>query len=468
MMPAPHEAGTIHFIGIGGIGMSGIAEALALQGYQVSGSDAADSATLVRLRGFGATVVAGHAAENLGEARVVVISSAVKASNPELAAARARGLPIVKRAEMLAELMRPRRAIAVAGTHGKTTTTTMVAALLEAGGLDPSVVNGGIINAYGSNAKLGQGAWMLVEADESDGTFLRLPAEVAVVTNVDPEHLDHFKTYDAVKAAFASFIANVPYYGFAVVCADHAETMAIAAAAQDRRVLTYGFAEGADVRAVGLAADRDGMTFDVVLSERMTGGAAVLRSARLPMPGKHNVSNALAAIAVARELGVADAAAVAGLAGFEGVQRRFTRVGDWNGVTIIDDYSHNPPKIAAAIEAARQVAQGRVIAVMQPHRFTRVRDLFEGFVAALDGADIALVSDIYTAGETPIDGITGAALVDAMRKHGHRDARYLPSPDDLPKIVHAEAKPGDYVIVLGAGSNTVWAKNLPGQLARLG
>jgi UDP-N-acetylmuramate--alanine ligase len=468
MMPGPEKVGAIHFIGIGGIGMSGIAEMLAVQGYQVQGSDAAEGYTLDRLRGLGVTVFVGHQASNVSGARVIVVSSAIRPDNAELVAARAAGVAVVKRAEMLAELMKSKQAVAVAGTHGKTTTTTMVAAVLEAGGLDPSVVNGGIINAYGSNAKTGQGDWMVVEADESDGTFLKLPASVAVVTNVDPEHLDHFKTYENVKAAFRSFIENVPFYGFAVVCADHAETMAIAGAVQDRRVLSYGFGEGADVRATGLNADRDGMSFDVTYSARMTGGTAVTASVRLPMPGRHNVSNALAALTVARELGVSDADAAAGLAAFEGVQRRFTKVGDWNGVTIIDDYSHNPPKIAAAIEAARQVAGGRVIAIMQPHRFTRVRDLFDGFVSCMDGADVAVVSDIYTAGETPIEGITGPALVEAMQRHGHADARFLPSPDDLPGLVLGIARPGDYVIVLGAGSNTTWAKKLPAQLAALG
>ena len=468
MMPGPDKVGAIHFIGIGGIGMSGIAEMLAIKGYQVQGSDAAEGYTLDRLRGLGVTVFVGHQASNVSGAKVVVVSSAIRPDNAELVAARAAGVAVVRRAEMLAELMKPLQAVAVAGTHGKTTTTTMVAAVLEAGGLDPSVVNGGIINAYGSNAKTGQGDWMVVEADESDGTFLKLPASVAVVTNVDPEHLDHFKTYENVKAAFRSFIENVPFYGFAVVCADHAETMVIAGGVQDRRVLSYGFGEGADVRATGLNADRDGMSFDVSYSARMAGGAAVTAGVRLPMPGRHNISNALAALTVARELGVADADAAAGLAGFEGVQRRFTKVGDWNGVTIIDDYSHNPPKIAAAIEAARQVAEGRVIAIMQPHRFTRVRDLFDGFVTCMDGADVAVVSDIYTAGETPIEGITGPALVAAMQQHGHGDARYLPSPDDLPGLVRGIAKPGDYVIVLGAGSNTYWAKKLPAQMAALG
>ena len=465
MMPPPEAVGAIHFIGIGGIGMSGIAEMLAAKGYRVQGSDAAEGYTLDRLRGLGVAVSVGHAAANVAGAKVVVVSSAIRPDNVELMAARAAGLSIVRRAEMLAELMKPLEAVAVAGTHGKTTTTTMVAALLEAGGLDPSVVNGGVINAYGSNAKTGKGRWMVVEADESDGTFLKLPARAAVVTNVDPEHLDHFKTYDAVKAAFRSFIEGVPFYGFAAVCADHAPTMEIAAAIRDRRILSYGFAEGADVRAGNLSADRNGMVFDVTFSARVTGGAATLKGVHLPMPGRHNVANALAAMTVARELGVADADAVKGLAAFEGVQRRFTRVGVWNCVTVIDDYSHNPPKIAAAIEAARQMAEGRVIAVVQPHRFTRVRDLWDGFVGCMDGADVAIVSDIYTAGETPIEGVTGAALAEAISRHGHPDARYLPSPDDLPALVRAIAKPGDYVIVLGAGSNTYWAKKLPSQLA---
>lgn len=465
MMPPPDQVGAIHFIGIGGIGMSGIAEILAMQGYAVQGSDAAKGYTLDRLSEKGVKVFIGHAAANVAGACVVVASSAIKPGNVELDAARAAGIPVIKRAEMLAELMKPRRAIAVAGTHGKTTTTTMVAALVEAGGLDPTVVNGGVINAYGSNAKLGRGAWIVAEADESDGTFLKLPAEVAVVTNVDPEHLDHFQTYDNVKAAFRAFVDNVPFYGFAVVSADHAETASMAASATARRVLTYGFADGADVHATGLTADRDGMSFDVSISARVTGGAALLRGVRLPMPGRHNVSNALAAMTVARELGVSDAASIAGLAGFEGVQRRFTKVGVWNGVTIVDDYSHNPPKIAAAIEAARQVAEGRVIAVVQPHRFTRVRDLWDGFVACLDEADIAIVSDIYTAGEAPIDGITGAALAAAISARGHKDARYMAAPDDLPGIVRTTARPGDYVIVLGAGSNSAWAKALPKQLA---
>lgn len=468
MMPPPEQIGAIHFVGIGGIGMSGIAEMLVRQGYVVQGSDAAEGYALDRLRDHGVTISIGHAAENIGAARVVVVSSAIKPDNVELTAARLRGLPVVRRAEMLAELMKPKRAIAVAGTHGKTTTTTMVAALLEAGGLDPSVVNGGVINAYGSNAKTGQGHWMIVEADESDGTFVRLPAEVAVVTNVDPEHLDHFKSYENVKAAFRVFLENVPFYGFAIACIDHAETAAIVAGMQDRRILTYGFTEGADVRAMNLKADRDGMVFDVVYSARMQGGAAMANEMRLPMPGKHNVSNALGALAVAREVGVTNEAAFAGLANFEGVQRRFTRVGIWNGVTIIDDYSHNPPKIAAAIEAARQVAEGRVIAVVQPHRFTRVRDLWDGFVSSMDEADIAIVSDIYTAGETPIDGITGPDLVEAIRSHGHKDVRFLASPDLLPELVRGIARPGDFVMILGAGSNTTWAKKLPDQLAALG
>lgn len=463
-MKRPVDLGPIHFIGIGGIGMSGIAEILARQGYRVQGSDAADGYTLGRLRELGAKILIGHDAANLGEAAVVVISSAIKPSNPELATARAKGLPIVRRAEMLAELMRSKACVAVAGTHGKTTTTTMVATVVEAGGLDPTVVNGGIINAYGSNAKLGAGDWMVVEADESDGTFLKLPTTVAVITNVDPEHLDHFKTYDKVKEAFQAFIDGVPYYGAAICCIDHPELAAMAAQTQDRRIVTYGFAEGADIRGINLTPDGAGMSFDVIYGPKAKGGAAGPVRCHLPMPGKHNVSNALASLAVARELGVGDEVALKSLAGFEGVKRRFTTVGTWNGVTIIDDYSHNPPKIAAAIDAARQVAQGRVIAVVQPHRFTRVRDLFDGFVTCMDEADMAIVTDIYTAGETPIEGITGAALADAIRKHGHKDVRHLANPDDLPELVKAIAKPGDYVIVLGAGSSTYWANKLPGQL----
>ncbi len=466
MMPPPDQLGLIHFIGIGGIGMSGIAEILAGRGYRVQGSDASDGYTLDRLRAAGVTIFIGQQADNLGEARIVVVSSAIKPGNPELDAARARGLAIVRRAEMLAELMRPLDAVAVAGTHGKTTTTTMVAAVLEGGGIDPTVVNGGIINAYGSNAKQGGGAWMVAEADESDGTFLKLPSTIAVVTNVDPEHLDHYGDYDAVKAAFAAFIGAVPFYGATIGCVDHAETARLLRAS-DRRALGYGFAVEADVKAEGLSADRDGMSFDVVYSARMKGGAGRLAGVRLPMPGRHNVLNALAALAVAREVGVTDAAAKAALGAFEGVQRRFTKVGVWNGVTIIDDYSHNPPKIAAAIEAARQVAEGRVIAVTQPHRFTRLRDLFDGFTTCMDGADIAIVSDVYSAGETPIAGVSGPALVEAMRAHGHRDARFMASPEELPGLVRSLAKPGDYVLVLGAGSNTYWAKELPSKLAAL-
>lgn len=461
----PQEIGPVHFIGIGGIGMSGIAEVMCRQGYTVQGTDSADSYTLDSLRKLGVTVSVGHASDRLGTAAAVVVSSAIKADNPELAEARRRGLPIVRRGDMLAELMRPMSGVAVAGTHGKTTTTTMVAALLDAGRIDPTVINGGIINAYGSNARVGSGAWMLAEADESDGTFLRLPATVAVVTNVDPEHLDHFGSYENVKAAFRTFMAQVPFHGFAAVCADHAPTLEIAKTVTDRRVLTYGFDDAADVRAVNLTADRDGMVFDVGFSARVEGGAAQMTGLRLPMPGRHNVLNALAALTVARELGVSATDCARGLAGFEGVQRRFTKAGAWNGATIIDDYSHNPPKIAAAIEAARQVAEGRVIVVVQPHRFTRVRDLWDGFVTCMDGADVALVSEIYTAGESPIEGITGRALAEAVGKRGQTDARYLSSPDDLPGILRGLARPGDYVLVLGAGSSTSWAKSLADKLA---
>ncbi len=458
----------IHFIGIGGIGMSGIAEMLADAGYRVQGSDASDGYVLNHLREKGVRVFIGHDSAHVKGADIVVMSSAIKLGNPEWHAAEAHGARIVKRAEMLAALMALKNAVAVAGTHGKTTTTTMVAALLDAGGLDPSVLNGGIINAYGSNAKTGQGAWFVAEADESDGSFLLLPKKVAVVTNADPEHLDHFRTYDAIKQAFAAFMADIPPDGFTVACADHAETKMIAASITDRRMVTYGVDVDADVRALNLTAGRQGMAFDVAFSARMAGGARIVKDVLVPMPGTHNALNALAAIAVAVGLGVSDAAWREGLATFTGVQRRFSKVGEWRGVTIIDDYSHNPQKIAAAIEAARQMADGRVIGVMQPHRFTRVHHGWDGFVSCMDGADIAMVSDIYPAGEAPIDGVTGAALVQAMTAHGHRDARHLADPATLARAIHSVARAGDYVIVMGAGSNTYWAKNLQTQLEALG
>jgi UDP-N-acetylmuramate--alanine ligase len=461
------QIGPLHFIGVGGIGMSGIAEVMHNLGYKIQGSDAAESANVKRLRSQGIKISIGHTAENLGDAAVVVYSSAVKGDNPELAAARARQIPTVKRAEMLAELMRLKSAVAIAGTHGKTTTTTMVASLLEAGGFDPTVINGGIINAYGTNARLGQGEWMVVEADESDGTFIKLPATIAIVTNIDPEHLDHYRGFEGLKRAFDTFVENIPFYGFAVLCIDHPEVQSMIGRVSDRRLITYGYGPQADVRAVNARFEGGISHFDVQLSDRVKGGSRTLAGLTLPMPGEHNVQNSLSAIAVARELGVPDVTVREALAQFEGVKRRFTKTGVWNGVTIIDDYAHHPVEILSALKAARQVAMGRVIAVVQPHRYSRLKDLFKEFSTCMHGADTVVVSDVYPAGEQPLAGVSRDALVESMRAHGHRNVVALQSPEELAKVISEIAKPGDYVVCMGAGTITNWANLLPSQLQAL-
>ncbi|UWU86439.1 UDP-N-acetylmuramate--L-alanine ligase [Bradyrhizobium yuanmingense] len=467
-MRLPREIGPIHFVGIGGIGMSGIAEVLANLGYAVQGSDAADNYNLDRLRKKGAKVSVGHKAENIAGAEVVVVSSAIKRDNPELMAARERRIPVVRRAEMLAELMRLKSCVAIAGTHGKTTTTTMVATLLDAGGLDPTVINGGIINAYGSNARLGAGDWMVVEADESDGTFLKLPTDVAIVTNVDPEHLDHFKTFEAVQDAFRHFVENLPFYGFAVMCIDHPVVQSLVGKIEDRRIITYGENPQADARLVDLTAGGGGSKFKVVIRDRKTGTTHEIADLALPMPGRHNASNATAAIAVAHELGVSDEAIRKALAGFGGVKRRFTKTGEWNGVTVIDDYGHHPVEIAAVLKAARDSYTGKVIAVVQPHRYTRLQSLFEEFCTCFNDADAVVVADVYAAGEAPIEGIDRDHFVAGLRAHGHREVIPLPNAGELAKIVHGIAKSGDLVVCLGAGNITQWAYALPDQLKALG
>ncbi|MGY4306795.1 UDP-N-acetylmuramate--alanine ligase [Bradyrhizobium sp. USDA 4369] len=467
-MRLPREIGPIHFVGIGGIGMSGIAEVLCNLGYTVQGSDAADNANVARLREKGIAVSVGHKAENVAGADVVVVSTAIKRDNPELMAARAQRIPVVRRAEMLAELMRLKSCVAIAGTHGKTTTTSMVAALLDAGGIDPTVINGGIINAYGTNARLGAGDWMVVEADESDGTFLKLPADVAIVTNVDPEHLDHFKTFDAVQDAFRAFVENVPFYGFAVMCIDHPVVQALVGKIEDRRIITYGVNPQADVRLVDLSPANGGSRFKVVFRDRKSGVTHEISDITLPMPGRHNASNATAAIAVAHELGISDEAIRKAIAGFGGVKRRFTRTGDWNGVTIIDDYGHHPVEIAAVLKAARESTSGKVIAVVQPHRYTRLQSLFEEFCTCFNDADAVIVADVYPAGEAPIQGIDRDHFVLGLRAHGHRNVLPLPKAADLAGIVKDLAKPGDLVVCLGAGNITQWAYALPNELKALG
>jgi UDP-N-acetylmuramate--alanine ligase len=464
-MRLPHELGPIHFVGIGGIGMSGIAEVLLNLGYLVQGSDVAENANVLRLRSKGAIVRIGHDAANLGSAQVVVVSSAIKRDNPELAAARQLRLPVVRRAEMLAELMRLKQCVAIAGTHGKTTTTSLVATLLEAGKLDPTVINGGIINAYGTNARLGAGDWMVVEADESDGTFLKLPADIAIVTNIDPEHLDHFKTFEAIKDAFRSFVENIPFYGFAVMCIDHPTVRELVGKIEDRRIITYGEHEDADVRLVDLDLAGGQSRFSVLVDDRKTGIQAVLDTITMPMPGRHNASNATAAIAVAHHLGMSAEVIRKALAEFGGVKRRFTRTGSWNGAIIFDDYGHHPVEIAAVLKAARASTKEHVIAIVQPHRYTRLDALFEGFASCFDDADVVIVADVYPAGEMPIEGADKDHLVAALVARGHPHALALRSPDDLADLVRSLAGAGDYVVCLGAGNITQWAQALPGQLA---
>ncbi len=466
-MKMPSDVGAIHFVGIGGIGMSGIAEALKALGYTVQGSDMADSANVQRLRDNGIEVAIGHSAANLGQARVVVVSTAVKRDNPEVVEARTRLLPVVRRAEMLAELMRLKSSIAVGGTHGKTTTTSMVAALLDAGGLDPTVINGGIINAYGSNARIGDGDWMVAEADESDGTFVKLPADVAIVTNIDPEHLDHYGDFDGVKNAFRAFVENVPFYGFAVMCLDHPEVQSLVGKVEDRRVITYGENKQADVRVCNLTPVPGGSNFDIVVTDRVTGDVREIDGLHLPMPGRHNALNAAAAIATATRIGVDGDAVRAGLAAFSGVKRRFTRTGEWDGVTIYDDYGHHPVEIAAVLAAARSSAEGRVVAVMQPHRYSRLQSLFDAFCACFNDADIVFISPVYAAGEEPLQGFDAEALAQGIRAQGHRHAETFEGPHVLAQTVRRVVKPGDVVICLGAGTVTQWANALPRELADL-
>src|SRR5712672_2735097 len=467
-MKLPSDIGPIHFVGIGGIGMSGIAEVLINLGYTVQGSDASDSANVKRLRDKGAKIAIGHSAGALGDAAVVVVSTAIKRDNPELTAARARRLPVVRRAEMLAELMRLKSCVAIAGMHGKTTTTSMVAALLDAGGFDPTVINGGIINAYGTNARLGGGDWMVVEADESDGTFLRLPADIAIVTNVDPEHLDHFKTFDAVQEAFRAFVENVPFYGFAVMCTDHPVVQTIVGKIEDRRIITYGENPQADARLIDLTPNGGGSHFKVAFRDRKTDAAHEIADLVLPMPGRHNALNATAAIAVAHELRLSDDTIRKALAGFGGVRRRFTKTGEYDGVTIIDDYGHHPVEIAAVLRAARESTNGKIIAVVQPHRFTRLQSLFEEFCTCFNDADAVVVADVYPAGETPIDGIDRDHFVLGLRAHGHREVIPMQNSAELAKVIHGIAGRGDLVVCLGAGNITQWAYALPGELKALG
>ena len=466
-MKMPTNIGPVHFIGIGGIGMSGIAEILHNQGYAVQGSDASANPNVQRLQEMGITISIGQRGDNLKDAAVVVVSSAIKKDNPELVAARARALPVVRRAEMLAEIMRFKNAIAIGGTHGKTTTTTMVATLLDAGDMDPTVINGGIINAYGTNARLGDGDWMVVEADESDGTFVKLPADVVVVTNIDPEHLDHYKDFEGVKRAFHNFVENVPFYGFAVMCLDHPDVQALVGQIRDRRVITYGRNPQADVRLVDLEIVDGVSHFAVEIRDRIRQTQLRIEGLQLPMPGEHNALNATAAIAVADQLKVPADAIRKGLKNFSGVKRRFTKTGVVGGITIIDDYGHHPVEIASVLKAARQSTKRDVIAVVQPHRYSRLHDLFDDFSACFNDADTVIVAPVYAAGEAPIAGITHDELVARIRARGHRDARVIDRPEALAPLLASRAAEGDYVVCLGAGNITQWAAALPAELGAL-
>ena len=458
----PTDVGPIHFVGIGGIGMSGIAEVLLNLGYRVQGSDLKESKITQRLADLGATIFIGQRAENLEHAEVVVVSSAIKTGNAELDQARLMGLPVVRRAEMLAELMRMKSNVAVAGTHGKTTTTTMVATLLDGGGIDPTVINGGIIHAYGSNARMGQGEWMVVEADESDGTFNRLPATIAIVTNIDPEHMEHWGSIENLRQGFYDFVSNIPFYGLAICCTDHPEVQSLVGRISDRRVVTYGFNAQAVVRAVNLTYSGGSAHFDVEFQEDET----AIRGLRLPMTGDHNVSNVLSAIAVARHLGVKEAEIKSALENVKGVNRRFTKVGEVDGVTIIDDYGHHPVEIAAVLKAARQASDGRVIAVHQPHRYTRLHSLFEDFCTCFNEADVVAIAEVFAAGEDPIAGASRDDLVAGLIRHGHRHASAIHDEGDLEQLVRTHATSGDIVVCLGAGTISAWANALPDRLGK--
>ena len=467
MRALPREIGPIHFVGMGGIGMSGIAEVLHNLGYIVQGSDIAENANVRRLRAMGITVHIGHRADNLNEAAVVVTSSAVQADNPEVLAARQLWIPIVRRAEMLGELMRLRWSLAVGGTHGKTTTTSMIGWVMECGGFDPTVINGGIINTYGTNAKLGEGEWMVVEADESDGSFVKLPATVAIVTNIDPEHLENYASFDDVRDAYDAFVSNVPFYGFAALCIDHPEVQAMIGRIVDRRIVTYGLSPQADVHGTNLRPAGHAYEFDVVVRDRVSGMTRRIDNVYLPMVGRHNVTNALAAIAVAQEMGISNVVVVDALRSFEGVKRRFTKTGEVGGISIIDDYGHHPVEIAAVLGAARDAFSGRLIAVVQPHRYTRLRDLFDDFCTCFNDADVVIVADVYAAGEAPIAGFDRDALAEGLRARGHRQVDVLDDPGDLAQMIAATTERGDVVICLGAGSITAWANDLPEQLVPL-
>jgi UDP-N-acetylmuramate--alanine ligase len=463
----PVNIGILHFVGIGGIGMSGIAEVMHNFGYKVQGSDISENANVERLRKLGIKVYLGQRNKNLEGAWGIVVSTAIKPDNPEVIAAKAMKMPLIKRSEMLAELMRLKWCVSVAGTHGKTTTTTMVSAVLDEANYDPTVINGGIINAYGTNARLGEGDWMVVEADESDGTFIKIPSTVAVVTNIDPEHLDFYGDFENAKTAFEMFIKNVPFYGFSVMCIDHPEVQALIGKVIDRRIITYGFSVQAEVRGTNILFDEGSAHFDVEISNGNDGDLSFLRNIVMPMPGRHNISNALAAIAVSYELGISADIIRRTFSKFSGVKRRFTIVDKVEDIIIIDDYAHHPVEITSVLSAAREAYSGRVIAVVQPHRYTRLESLFDEFCSCFNNADTVIVAPVFDAGEQPIKGANQDDLISGLQRSGHREVIKINEPKELPKIISNIAVAGDLVIYLGAGSISSWAYLLPDALRRL-
>ena len=470
----PFNIGTVHIIGIGGIGMSGYAEVLHNLGYKVQGSDQSESANVLRLRALGVRVIIGHAAENIYNEKnelcsVIVKSTAVKDTNPEIIAAHKNKVPVIPRVELVAELMRSKWCINISGTHGKTTTTSMIGHVLEKTGLDPTVMTGGIINAYGTNTRMGMGDWMVVEADESDGTFVKLPSFASIITNIDPDHMDFYGTFDKIKEAFVAYAHNLPFYGFVVACIDHPVVEELLPQFQ-RKTITYGLSEKADIRAVNVQTTPDGMSYDIQFSARLVNFPREIRGVRLSMFGAHNVMNSLTTFAVGHELGLKAGDIAEALVKFSGVNRRFTTTGIVNDITIVDDYGHNPGKVAAAIKTGRDIVtarkKGRVIAVMQPHRYTRLSTLFDQFCNSFTDADEVIIADVYSAGEEPIAGVNKEALVSCLRKNGSL-VHALENPQALAPLIQQIAKPGDFVLCLGAGTITQWAHALPKELEKL-
>jgi UDP-N-acetylmuramate--alanine ligase len=469
------EVGLIHFIGIGGIGMSGMAEILHNLGYRVQGSDLNESYITERLQKNGIKVIFGHHPQNIEGVSLIVKSTDIQDSNVEIKAAFKESIPVIKRCDMLAEIMRCKPAISVSGTHGKTTTTSMIATVFDGAQMNPTVINGGVINQFNTNAYVGDGDYIIAEADESDGTFIKIPSYIAVVTNIDPEHLNYYGTFANVKTAYKTFIENIPFYGFAVLCYDHPVVREIGAQIIDRRIIKYGVeADDLDIKAVNITQDQEGMAFDVIFSsnfmKRNRLNSQQIEGMKLRAYGQHNVLNCLSAIAIGIEKGISIALLQKSLANFRGVKRRFTQTGEVRGIRIIDDYAHHPEEIKVTLNAARMVANmrgGKVIAVMQPHRYTRLQSLMEEFAQSFDDADEIIISEVYSAGEQSIANITSEKLIEKIKQYSSQSVYKLDDPLKLAEKINKLAKSSDLVVLLGAGSITKWAYDLPQQLEKI-